>query len=85
MPAPIEEATAPSHMVATKDVVIKEIITRTGTPMVKPGDVVKKGDIMVSGILEVKDDFDGILERKPVIASADIVASSYYDYYDSFP
>jgi similar to stage IV sporulation protein len=74
MPAPIEEATAPSHMVATKDVVIKEIITRTGTPMVKPGDVVKKGDIMVSGILEVKDDFDGILERKPVIASADIVA-----------
>jgi len=85
MPAPVIEATAPSHMVATKDAVVKEIITRTGTPMVKPGDVVRKGDILVSGIVEVKDDFGGVLNKKPVIASADIVCKSFYDYYDEFP
>ena len=85
MPVPIVEATAPSHIVATKDAVVKEIITRTGTPKVKPGDVVRKGDIMVSGIVEIMDDFGGVLNKKPVIASADIVCKSFYDYYDSFP
>lgn len=85
MPQPIIPATAPSHIVATKNAVIKEIITRTGTPLVKAGDVVQKGDILVSGIVDVMDDFGGVLDKKPVIASADIVSGSYYDYYDSFP
>lgn len=85
MPAPIIEATAPSHIIATKDAVIKSIVTRSGTPMVKPGDVVRKGDILVSGIVEIMDDFGGVLNKKPVIASADIICKSYYDYYDSFP
>jgi similar to stage IV sporulation protein len=85
MPTPVIRTTAPSHIVATKDAVIKEIITRSGTPMVKPGDVVRKGDILVSGIIEVMDDFGGILSKKPVVASADIVCKSFYDYYDSFP
>jgi similar to stage IV sporulation protein len=84
MPAPIIEVTAPSHIIATKDAVIKSIVTRTGTPMVKPGDVVRKGDILVSGVLKVMDDFEGVLDKKPVIASADIISSSFYDYYDSF-
>ena len=84
MPAPIIEPTAPSHMVATKEAIVKKIVTRTGTPLVKPGDVVRKGDILVSGVLDVMDDFGGVLDRKPVIASADIVCDSYYDYYDSF-
>lgn len=84
MPSPITEATAPSHIVATKDAIVKEIVTRTGTPMVRVGDVVRKGDILVSGVLTVMDDFEGIIEKKPVITSADIVCSSYYDYYDSF-
>ena len=85
MPAPIIEATAPSHIVAAKDAVVKEIITRSGTPKVKPGDVVRKGDILVSGIVEIMDVFGGVLNKKPVIASADIVCKSYYDYYDAFP
>lgn len=84
MPAPVIVATAPSHIVATKDAVIKKIVTRSGTPLVKPGDVVRKGDILVSGVLEVIDDFGLVLDKKPVIASADIVCNSYYDYKDSF-
>jgi similar to stage IV sporulation protein len=84
MPVPIVEATAHSHIVATKDAVIKKIVTRTGTPLVKPGDVVRKGDILVSGVLEVMDDFGGVLNKKPVIASADIACSTYYNYHDAF-
>lgn len=84
MPVPVVKATAPSHIIASKDAKIKEIVTRTGKPMVKPGDVVRKGDILVSGVVEVMDDFGGVLDKKPVIASADIVCNSYYDYKDSF-
>ncbi len=85
MPAPAQKAMMPSHMVATKNAIIEKIITRTGTPLVRPGAVVKKGDILVSGVLTIKDDFGEILEQKPVVASADIQCKSFYDYKDSFP
>lgn len=84
MPAPAEIAIAPSHIVATKNGIVKSIITRTGTPLVKPGDVFKKGDILVSGILVVKGDFDTIIRLQPVVADADIISKSYYDYYNGF-
>ena len=84
MPAPAKVAHVPSHIVATKDAIIKSIITRSGTPLVKPGDVVKKGDILVSGILTVKGDFDEILRYQPVVADSDIVCKSFYMYKDSF-
>lgn len=84
MPAPAEPAIAPSHILATKDSIIKEIVTRTGTPMVKVGDVVKKGAILVSGIIPITDDFGVLLENKPVIASATIQSKSYYDYTNAF-
>lgn len=84
MPAPAEIAIEPSHIIATKDGIIIKIITRSGTPMVKAGDVVKKGDILVSGILTVKGDFDEILRLQPVVADADILCKSYYDYNNVF-
>lgn len=85
MPAPAQAAILPSHIVATKDGIVKSIITRTGTPLVKIGDVVKKGDILVSGILTIKNDFDEILRLQPVVADADILCKSYYDYKEEFP
>ncbi len=84
MPAPAKVAMSPSHMVATKDAIVEKIITRSGTPMVKPGDVVKKGDILVSGILAIKGDFDEIQRYQPVVADADIVCKSFYNYKESF-
>ena len=84
MPAPAQKAQEPSHIIASKDAIIKSIITQTGEPKVKPGDIVKKGDILVSGVLEIMDDFDEIINKKPVIANASIRCKSYYDYKDSF-
>ena len=43
MPAPAQKAQEPSHIIASKDAIIKSIITQTGEPKVKPGDIVKKG------------------------------------------
>ncbi len=84
MPAPARKAMAPSHMAATKDAIVDKIITRAGTPLVKEGDVIKKGDILVSGILTIKGDFDEILRLQPVVADADIMCRSYYDYSEQF-
>ena len=84
MPAPAQIAIEPSHIVATKDAIIDKIVTRTGTPMVKPGDIVKKGDILVSGIVTVKGDFDDIIRNQPIVADATISSKSYYDYLDKF-
>jgi len=84
MPAPAQKVSKPSHIVASKNAVVKSIITRTGTPKVKKGDVVKKGDILVSGIVPVKNDYEEIIRYQPVVADADIVCTSYYDYEDRF-
>lgn len=85
MPIPIQKVTTPSHIVASKDGIIQSIITQTGEPQVRPGDVVKKGDLLVSGVLEIMSDFEEIIEKKPIVASATIRCKSYYDYKDSFP
>jgi similar to stage IV sporulation protein len=84
MPAPARPAMEPSHITATKDAIVKKIITRSGTPMVKEGDVVKKGDILISGIITITDDFGVEISREPVVADADIRCSSFYDYKDIF-
>ncbi len=39
-----------TNIVANEDAVIEEITVKSGTVLVKPGDVVKKGDILIAGI-----------------------------------
>jgi similar to stage IV sporulation protein len=85
MPSPAVSATEPCHIVASKDCIITQIVTRTGTPMVDIGAVVKKGDILVSGVVDIVGDYEEDIVKKPVIADADIIGKSYYDYKDTFP
>lgn len=40
-----------SDLIAEEDATVESIITRNGTPLVKNGDAVKAGDILVSGRL----------------------------------
>ncbi len=42
----------PANIVAEEDALITEIAVRHGTPAVSVGDVVKKGTLLISGILE---------------------------------
>jgi similar to stage IV sporulation protein len=76
--------TKPSHIVATKDGLVTSIITRKGTPKVAKGSVVKKGDILVSGIVEVYGDGDLLVDTKVLVADADIMMKTYYTYKDEF-
>ncbi|MGB8453726.1 MAG: sporulation protein YqfD [Anaerocolumna sp.] len=82
MPAPAVTATKNCHIVASKDCIITHIVTRTGTPKVEVGSIVKKGDILVSGVVDIIGDNDILLDRKPVIADADVIGKTYYNYKD---
>lgn len=85
MPIPKQEAREPSDIVATKSAIVTKIITRNGTPKVKIGDVIQKGDVLVSGVVDVVGDFDALIRKKLVVADADIICKSYYNYNESFP
>ena len=59
-----------SNCVASRDGVIVEIMPRTGRQIVKAGDVVKSGDLLISGMSETKNGeiryvhADGIVKAK---------------------
>lgn len=78
-----ERSLGAADIVAGEDAVVTSIITRSGTPLVKKGDEVKKGDILVSSEVIVYDDFGSEKSREYVCADADILGEVTYSYQDS--
>ncbi|ONI43243.1 sporulation protein YqfD [Candidatus Epulonipiscium fishelsonii] len=57
VPKPIiHDETIPTDIIAKRDGIITYIATNTGIPKVKKGDTVKKGDVLVSGIVPIDSD-----------------------------
>ncbi len=54
---------SPANIIAKKDGLIMSIATSAGTPKVKEHDVVKKGDLLVSSELIVKEDETGTIKE----------------------
>lgn len=75
--------TTPSNVVAVKDCTITNMITTAGTPVVKVGDDVKKGDILISGAIYLYDDNKEILDTHYVAAKGEILGLTEYRYEDS--
>ncbi|NPV29221.1 MAG: sporulation protein YqfD [Firmicutes bacterium] len=46
-----ERDRGPSHVVAKKDGLIKELLVLAGSPRVQEGDVVRRGQILISGVV----------------------------------
>lgn len=69
----IKDANEICNIIATEDSVVSKIIVRNGTAKVQVGDEVKKGDILVEGIMEGVN--TGIRE---VHADADIFGKKIY-------
>ncbi len=69
-----------NNIVALKDGIITEMVTRNGTPLVTNGAEVKKGDVLVSGRLEIIGDDGEVTEYLYHNADADITAKVTYDY-----
>lgn len=74
----------PWNLIAKKDGIVKEIITRVGMPQKSVGEPCKKGDVIVSGIVEILDNDFNIKDYVYKEADADILMETRYAYYDEF-
>lgn len=70
---------------STLDGVIDSMVTRQGTPLVRAGDEIKKGQELVSGIVDITDDSQEVIRYEYVQADADIYVCHSIAYYDTFP
>ena len=79
-----KEQTA-SSLAAEKDGTIVKMVTRAGVPLLHPGDTCKKGDILVSGVLELKNDSQEVFQYQYVKADADVYIQYKLAYYHEVP
>ena len=61
------------NIISTKDGIIERVIAQNGTAVVKPGDVVKKGDVLIAGYMDGK-----YTERRYVHSLGEISARVWY-------
>lgn len=79
-----ETSEEPRDIVASKSATVLSIVTRKGTPMVKKGDEVKEGDTLISGILNLYNEYDELLETSETCADGDIYGKTTYPYHEEF-
>lgn len=73
-----------SDLIAEEDATVESIITRNGTPLVTDGDVVKAGDILVSGRIDLTNDSGEQYAYEYCNADADVYLLTEYPYQDKF-
>lgn len=71
-----------SDIVASNDGTVVSIVTRNGTPMVKAGDTIEAGTILVSGKMCLYDDYGTVVDHKYCEADADVMIHCVESYYD---
>lgn len=74
-----------SHLVALQDGVVEEIVANRGTVAVKKGQKVKKGDILIRGIVPVTDDNSEVVENIPVAAKGKVTLLVREEAQESIP
>ncbi len=80
-----KEEEKPCHLTARYGGVVQSVTVNRGTAAVKPGDTVKKGDILISGIVPVTDDSDEVAEKWPVAARGEVVIKAEQTFSEKIP
>ena len=78
----IKSTEIPENIIACDDGTIESIITRSGTPLVKKGDNVEKGQVLVSGVVNICDDSGEVIAKRGVTADADVLIKTEMIYSD---
>lgn len=78
----IKQKDVERDIVASVDGTVHSIITRSGTPIVKEGDNVKKGDVLVMSKVDSVNESGELFNRRYVMADADIYIDTSMDYED---
>ena len=85
MPVPYEKQTKPCHLIASHNGTVESIVTRSGAPRVKKGDVVSAGAILISGVEDLYGDFDVLVGKKGVAADGTVKIRTTYKYEADIP
>ncbi|MCH5267453.1 MAG: sporulation protein YqfD [Lachnospiraceae bacterium] len=80
-----EKDTAPASLVASQSGKVISIVTREGTAKVHAGDTVKKGDVLISGKVEIVGDSGEVMETRFVRAGGTVVVESKKEYRNELP
>ncbi len=74
-----------SDLIASQKGQIIDIVTRTGIPQVKKGDIVEKDTLLVSGRIDILNDAGEVVAYQYCHSDADIYIKYDYVYQFSFP
>ncbi len=83
-PDKIEPITEPCNIIAVKDSTIVEMITKSGISVVENGERVEKGQVLITGVVEMYNDYDELVDINFVAANGFVYGETVYNYYDSF-
>ena len=72
----------PSNLISDNKGLIYSIVVREGTAMVKAGEIVNKGDILISGIISTCDESGNWLFDTKTTADGDVYILSELEYFD---
>jgi len=76
-PQEIFDRQTPVHVIASSEGLITGIVTGAGAPLVRQNDIVREGDMLVSGVLELDPDMPGT-PNVYVHAYAEVWARRYH-------
>lgn len=79
------QESAPCNITAAKNGRIVSMITRKGIPCKKVGDTCTKGEVLVSGRIEILNDSKEVVKYEYTESDADIYLESEMQYYQEFP
>ncbi|ABR49174.1 putative stage IV sporulation YqfD [Alkaliphilus metalliredigens QYMF] len=69
------ERDTPSHVVARKNAVIERIVAKNGDAVVKQGDIVSEGDLLITGVIEREQ-----MENPMIVhAYGEVYGKTYYE------
>ncbi len=74
----------PCNIVAYKDAIITDIIINKGSRVVNIGDEIKKNDILITGVVNIYNEYDELIETNYTNATGTILGIVKYDYKDEF-
>lgn len=80
MPEQATTVDVPCHIIAEQDGIVRKIEVLAGVPQVKVGDEVKKGDILISGVLPIVGDYEELIRNNPVVAKGAVYLESNFSY-----
>jgi similar to stage IV sporulation protein len=73
------EKVVTGDIVAGRSGIISKLVVVRGVPVVKEGDSVARGDLLISGVIWHRDPKEGTLEKEEVVASGIVEGRVWYD------